>query len=63
MEELCVHLIVPFIEVSESRGDPTYDGRQLKIRAPAATFYGILDADCAQTEIAHSAREAVLGRL
>ena len=32
------------------------------IRAPAATFYGILDADCAQTEIAHSAREAVLER-
>ena len=24
MEELCVHLIVPFIEVSESRADPTY---------------------------------------
>ena len=22
MEELCVHLIVPFIEVSESRADP-----------------------------------------
>ena len=29
-----------------------YDGRQLKIRAPAATFYGILNADCDKSEIA-----------
>ena len=34
--------------------------RQLKIRAPAATFYGILNADCAQTENLYCLFEAVL---
>ena len=30
MEELCVHLIVPFIEVSESRADPKSDSGTMR---------------------------------
>ena len=37
-----------------------FDGVQVKIRVPAATFDGILNADCAQTENLYCLFEAVL---
>ena len=37
-----------------------YDGVQVKIRAPAATFDGILIADCERHRTLYTAYEAVL---
>ena len=44
----------------EEGGNYTYDGVQVKIRAPAATFDGILIADCERHRTLYTAYEAVL---